>query len=268
MSKYGLDKFYTKPEIVDWCLNTIDYKKYDLVIEPSVGDGAFYSKLNHHNKIGVDLKPELGPINELHNVITHDFLTWQLNEFPYPKNILIIGNPPFGRNGSLALKFIKKGCEMNADIAFILPKGFKKRSVYDKIPLNYKKIIEIDLPHNSFYFNGQDYDVPCVWQIYKKSEIIRHKEKKIIPKHFDFVDKKNANLAIRRVGGVAGKVFTDVNVSESSHYFINSKYKEILLNKINTTLFSTNDTTGPRSISKNELIKVLDFVVEKNHELT
>jgi len=264
MSKHGLDKFYTKPEIVDWCLDTIDYKKYDLVIEPSVGSGAFYSKLNHENKIGIDLKPELGPLNELHNVITHDFLTWEFNEFPYPKNILLIGNPPFGRNGSLALKFIKKGCNMGADIAFILPKGYKKKSMYDRIPLNYEKVLEIDLPHNSFSYNGVDYDVPCVWHIYKKSDKIRTKEIKLTPRYFKFTDKSNANIAIRRVGGVAGKVFNNVDVSESSHYFIHSKYKEILMMNMDTTLFSDNDTTGPRSISKNELINVIDSIVENN----
>lgn len=264
MSKHGLDKFYTKPEIVDWCLNTIDYQKYDLVIEPSVGSGSFYSKLNHKNKIGIDLKPELGPLNELHNVITHDFLTWELNEFPYPKNILLIGNPPFGRNGSLALKFIKKGCNMGADIAFILPKGYKKQSMYDKIPLNYEKVLEIDLPHNCFSYNGVDYDVPCVWQIYKKSNIIRKKEIKLKPKHFEFTDKDNANLAIRRVGGVAGKIFSNTDVSESSHYFIKSNSKELLLKRVNTDLFSNNDTTGPRSISKNELIYIIDNIIENN----
>jgi len=262
MSKHGLDKFYTKSEIVDWCLDTIDYTNYDLVIEPSVGSGAFYSKIKHSNKIGIDLKPELGPLNELHNVITHDFLTWELNEFPYPKNILLIGNPPFGRNGSLALKFIKKGHSINADIAFILPKGYKKRSMYDRIPLDYEKVLEIDLPHNSFLYNGVDYDVPCVWQIYKKTNKFREKEIKLKPKYFKFVDKENANIAIRRVGVVAGKVFSDVNVSESSHYFIKSDSKDIILKKINTNLFSNNDTTGPRSISKNDLISIIDTIIE------
>jgi hypothetical protein len=264
MSKHGLDKFYTKSEIVDWCLNTIDYKKYDLVIEPSVGSGAFYSKLEHHDKIGIDLKPELEHSTELHNIITHDFLTWNLNKFPYPTNILLIGNPPFGRNGSLALKFIKKGCNMGADIAFILPKGFKKQSIYDRIPLNYKKILELDLPHNSFLYNDKNFDVPCVWQIYKKTNDFRLKEIKLKPKHFIFTNKESSNLAIRRVGVAAGKIFSNTEVSVSSHYFIHSKNKDFLLKNINTNLFSKNDTTGPRSISKNELITIIDNLISNN----
>ena len=39
------------------------------------------------------------------------------------KKVLFFGNPPFGRNSSLALKFIKKCCIHGDTIAFILPKG-------------------------------------------------------------------------------------------------------------------------------------------------
>ena len=41
----------------------------------------------------------------------------------------IIGNPPFGRQSSLAIKFIKKSCEFCDSISFILPKSFKKDSL-------------------------------------------------------------------------------------------------------------------------------------------
>jgi hypothetical protein len=263
VSKYGLDKFYTKPEIVGLCLDTIDCGLYDYIIEPSVGSGAFFNKINHSNKIGIDLKPELTHISSTDIIITHDFLTWELNKFPYPKNILIIGNPPFGRNGSLALKFIKKACQLGADIAFILPRGYKKQSVYDKIPLNYEKTFEIDLPYNSFYYNDVDYDVPCVWQIYKKGKDVRNKSTKATPKYFKFTDRLNADLAIRRVGALAGKVFSKTDVSESSHYFIKCELMDLLLTEVNTNLFSNNDTTGPRSISKNELISVIDGIIDE-----
>ncbi len=43
--------------------------------------------------------------------------------------IHIIGNPPFGRQSSLAIKFIKKCCEFSNSISFILPKSFKKESM-------------------------------------------------------------------------------------------------------------------------------------------
>jgi len=35
------DRFYTKHDIVDLCLSYIDVAKYDMIIEPSAGNGAF-----------------------------------------------------------------------------------------------------------------------------------------------------------------------------------------------------------------------------------
>lgn len=260
MSKYGLDKFYTKKSIAKWCIGHLDLDYYDLIIEPAVGSGSFYNEIKTTNKLGIDIEPDI----KGDSIIKSDFLTWEFKEFPLPEKILFIGNPPFGRNGSLALKFIKKCCSYNADIAFILPKGFKKRSVYDKIPLNYKKVFEKDLPKNTFNFQGEDYDVPCVFQIYKPSNTLRKKEKKKNPKYFTFTDKNNGEVSIRRVGVNAGSIFNNNNTSESSHYYIKTKYKDILLNNVNKDLFSNNDTTGPRSISKNELIDVLDSIIDEN----
>lgn len=272
--KVDKEKFFTKSDIVDICLKTLDLNEYDFIIEPSAGNGSFYNKIKHKNKIGIDIDPSSS------NILKKDYLKYSIDKFPPYKKILVIGNPPFGKQSSLAFKFIKKSCSLNADIAFILPKGFKKQSSYDKIPLNYKKVFEMDLPKNSFiYYDtnlkliGKDYDVPCVWQIYKKSKTLRKKEEKLQPKYFDFVkvttekpeNRKLANLAIRRVGVNAGKIFKDTNVSITSHYFISTKEKKVLLDNVNPSLFSYDDTTGPRSISKNELINVLDQIIKSNN---
>jgi hypothetical protein len=257
MSKHGLDKFYTKEPVVDWCLSNIDIYKYSIIIEPSVGSGAFYNKIKHNNKIGIDISPEIYG----ENIIKQDFLLWEPESFWLNEQILVIGNPPFGRNGSLAIKFIKKAANYNADIAFILPRGFKKKSMYDKIPMNYIKTFEEDLPSNSFTYNGTDYEVPCVFQIYEKSKHIRTPYPKKIPKYFQFVKKEYANISIRRVGVNAGDVYYELDVSPSSHYFIYSDYADLIYNNVSRVNFSFNDTTGPRSISKNDLIDVIDDVV-------
>ena len=135
--------FYTNLDIAKQCIDSIDITKYDAVVEPSAGAGAFYNQINHKNKIGVDLEPKCD------GVIKQDFLKWGLDEFfPRPK-VLTIGNPPFGRQGSLAQKFIKHASVYSNTIAFILPRGFKKRSVYDRVPLNFWNVNEIDIPENS-----------------------------------------------------------------------------------------------------------------------
>ncbi len=256
---YGLDQFYTNSDIAKKCIDTIDVSKYDIVVEPSAGMGAFYNLIDHPNKIGVDIEPKCS------GVIKQDFLQWDLNEFPLPK-VLTIGNPPFGRQGSSAMKFIKHASIFSTTIAFILPRGFKKRSVYDRVPLNFWKVNEIGIPENSFIYNGEPFDVPCVWMEYEKKNKLRTKEKKLTPKTFRFTTQEDANVSIRRVGVNAGKTSpytgpdtysendTSYTVSKASHYFIKVDNVDEFVNKVNQIKFSDGDTTGPRSISKNELI--------------
>ena len=251
---YGLDQFYTNSDMAQKCIDTIDVTKYDIVVEPSAGMGAFYNLIDHPNKVGIDLEPKCD------GAIKQDFLQWDLNEFPLPK-VLTIGNPPFGRQGSLAMKFIKHASIFSTTIAFILPRGFKKRSVYDRVPLNFWNVNEIDIPENSFTYNGEPFDAPCVWIEYKKKNKLRIKEKKLTPTTFEFTTKENANVSIRRVGVNAGLTFPHTphtDVSKPSHYFIKVDNVDEFVNKVNKIKFSDGDTTGPRSISKNELISEIE----------
>ena len=250
---YGLDQFYTNSDIAKKCIDTIDLSKYDIVVEPSAGMGAFYNQISHKHKIGVDLEPKCD------GVIKHDFLKWNLNEFPTPK-VLTIGNPPFGRQGSLAMNFIKKASEFSDTVAFILPRGFKKRSVYDRVPLNFWEVNQMHIPKNSFTYNEKPFDVPCVWIEYQKQGKSRTKEKKLTPTTFEFTTQENANVSIRRVGVNAGKTFPHTEVSIPSHYFVKVNNIDEFVNKVNDIKFSDDDTTGPRSISRNELIRRIDGI--------
>jgi hypothetical protein len=253
-SKYGLDQFYTKPVIARKCLETLNLQDFDTIIEPSAGEGVFFHMAQHENKLGYDLEPKSDDIQQA------DFLTKDLS-FLDGSKVLFFGNPPFGRNSSLALKFIKKCCEYGDTVAFILPKGFKKRSMIDKIPLNFEIVMIKDLEDDLFTFEGKDFMVPCVWVVIKKSDVLREKEIKLRPTKFRFTNKQNANLAIRRVGINAGNVFTDVDVSEPSHYFLSVKDPIKSHELISQLTFSSGDTTGPRSIPKNELIIKLDEIL-------
>jgi len=247
LSKYGLDKFYTKKEVVKKILKEIDISKYKTIIEPSAGAGAFSNEIT--SCIAYDIEPE----NK--RIIKQDFLKLVIKE---EKPILIIGNPPFGRNGSLALAFIKHSAIYSDTIAFILPKSFKKDSFYYKIPLNFWKVKEIDLDDNSFIYESNDVKVPCVFQVYEKKEEKRIKPKKINPRTFSFVKKEKANVSIRRVGVYAGKAFLDLNKSEQSHYFIYTDNPILFIDSVNKIKWEHNNTVGPRSISKPELIKKIE----------
>ena len=255
--KHINDKFYTKPELVETLLTKVDLNNYDLIIEPSAGSGSFSDKLKNRNLIALDIDPESSYITK------QDWLTYKLNN--RFERILVVGNPPFGNQGGLALKFIKKSIELEADtIAFILPKSFKKDTIKNKIPLIYHLVEEIDLDDESFTLNGNSYKVPCVFQIWKKMNFERNiKVLKDKTDLFSFVKKnENHDFAFRRVGFYAGKVYSETtDKSEESHYFIKSNIDvQELISKLESIIWEHNNTAGPRSIGKKELIERLELI--------
>jgi predicted RNA methylase len=266
LNRNTIDKYYTKNNIVDDCLNNI--KKYiqinsnDLILEPSAGNGSFIKGIKSmtDNYKFYDLLPQ----NE--EIVKQDYLLFNHTDIrrEYDK-IHIIGNPPFGRQSSLAIKFIKKSCEFCDSISFILPKSFKKDSLKKKIPLNFHLIYEYDLPKKSFTVDGADYDVPCVFQIWIKKTYNRDVVPKLYPFGFIFVEKtENPDISFRRSGFYAGNI--DINYNNkntNTHYFIKftkNNNKEETINALKQIIFDTNNTVGAKSISKQELIKEFNLV--------
>ena len=95
-----LDKFYTLPAYSKKCIEKVfelySYDAFDLIIEPSAGNGSFYHQLNcETDKIGIDIQPEHP------DIMQQDYLyyTPPVNK----KKIMVIGNPPFGRVSSTAV---------------------------------------------------------------------------------------------------------------------------------------------------------------------
>ncbi len=263
LKRNTIDKFYTKKEITILCYNYIKNNivisfENDLIIEPSAGNGAFIDiieKLSKNN-LFFDIKPENNKI------IKKDFLEYIIEEkYKTFSSIHIIGNPPFGRQSSLAIKFIKKSMLFCNSISFILPKSFKKESMKSKFDINFHLVLEIDIPKNSFELNNIEYDVPCVFQIWIKKDFPRIINKKLYPENFSFVKKnENPDISFRRVGFNAGNIDKNTeNKSEQSHYFIkfNSKKKDLdsIIKNLSKIIFEENNTVGPKSISKQELIK-------------
>lgn len=247
------DKFYTKQEAVEMVLSMVDISEFDAVIEPSAGNGSFSRLISHQRLISLDIAPEAEGISK------QDWLEFDPSEISGMK-ALVIGNPPFGNQGSLAMKFIKKSAEIGAEcIAFILPKSFKKDSVKNKVPARYWLEKEIDLEEKSFTLNGSDYDVPCVFQIWRLGEGDREiKALKRETALFEFVKKdKPHDIAFRRVGFYAGRHYAESqDKSEQSHYFIKSNIEVSLLSDMLSSMqWEHNNTAGPKSIGKSELIE-------------
>ena len=260
LKRNTIDKYYTKPSVVNNCIDLV--KKYinisnnDLIIEPSAGNGSFIDNIKNisTNYKFYDLEPEHEEVSKL------DFLEFDYKELEQQfANIHIIGNPPFGRQSSMAIKFIKKCCLFSNSISFILPKSFKKDSMKKYFDKYYHLLHEIDLLENSFLVNNIECDVPCIFQIWQKKENIRTVIDKKTPQHFIFVGKKDKpDISFRRVGVNAGTITKEINnKSIQSHYFIkftNDKTIDENIEKLKTIHFDFNNTVGPKSRSKPELI--------------
>jgi predicted RNA methylase len=256
-----IDKYYTKDVVVDICINLIkehiEIKKEDLIIEPSAGNGSFIKAIKSLGckTVFYDLEPENIEI------VKQDYLLGNYNQYMSDASrIHVVGNPPFGRQSSLAIKFIKKSSEFANSISFILPKSFKKDSLKKTFPLQFHLIYEIDIPDRSFLVNGEEHSVPCIFQIWEKKIFYRNSILKLQPTYFTFVKKnENPDISVRRVGINAGTI--DINIDTKNiqtHYFIKFTNSLSIINNISilsNITYPFNNTVGPRSISKQELIQ-------------
>ncbi|MCF0126143.1 MAG: SAM-dependent methyltransferase, partial [Clostridia bacterium] len=210
------DRFYTKEEVAKKCISFIkNIEDFNIIIEPAAGRGSFSSNIN--NCLAFDIEPKAP------NIIKADWFSIDKNKFLKPNNkILIVGNPPFGQQNSIAIKFFNESSKIADTIAFILPKSFKKDSIKNRLNLNFHLIFEKELEEKSFEFQNKEVSIPCIFQIWKKQNTPRTKVRlKTTTKYFDFVDDKTkADFRIQRVGGNAGKASFDLNRAKSSNYFI------------------------------------------------
>ena len=252
-----IDKFYTNPSIVKKYIDKFKpyINKGDLIIEPSAGSGVWTTPLHMFNLIAFDIQPEGEGIQQM------NFLDVDL--YAFQSKLHFIGNPPFGRQSSLAKKFIKHicRCEKTKTIAFILPKSFKKDSFQKVFPPYFHLEYQDDVDKDAFLANGKPYDVPCVFQIWRKKDTKRIIPEKLTPKGFIFVkQEENPDYSLRRVGVNAGVISKDIiDKSEQSHYFIKLKQNsDLFIIKYQQIYWEHNNTVGPKSISKQEFIREIN----------
>ena len=196
-----IDKYYTKTAVVVACVATM--KKFvkpkclrDVIIEPSAGNGAFLSELRK-----LKCRVKMYDIRPDHpDVIERDFLAVPIEEMisggaPGDKDVRIhvVGNPPFGRQASLASKFIKRSCAFADSVSFILPKSFKKDSMRRAFPVNFHLVHQSDIPVSSFLVNDKEHDSPCVFQVWVKRDEPRVMPAIHAPAHFVFVKRPDSD---------------------------------------------------------------------------
>ena len=92
---------------------------------------------------------DIEPKND--KIIKQNYLELETSEY-INKKVLVVGNSPFGRQSSLAIKFINKSAEFADTIAFILPKSFKKESLINKLDKHLFLTEIYELPNTKFFF--------------------------------------------------------------------------------------------------------------------
>jgi hypothetical protein len=151
MAKINLDKYYTDPTIVDFCLTELAKLNLPITeyLEPSAGAGAFSLKLPE-GSLAFDIEPEH------ESIVKQDFLSLEL---PYKEGRCVVGNPPFGERNALVKKFYAKSLMLGDYIAFILPitQLDNEQSLYQ-----FKLIKSINLGETIY----SDRTVHCCFNIY------------------------------------------------------------------------------------------------------
>lgn len=222
-----LDQFYTQRPLAIRLVRLAEEHLGSQVgawIEPSAGDGAFLDALTQSSArprpvLALDLHPARPDIE------CADFLTWSppiasTNPVAYG----LLGNPPFGKNASLAVRFFNHAAPFVQGIAMIFPRTFQKRALQNRLDRRFALVCEQVLPADSFVFEGGPVAVPCVFQIWARLPEGQQRSLHAIARthpDFAFVTRGQADFAFQRVGVAAGAIkASDAPVATESHLFV------------------------------------------------
>lgn len=280
--KEGLDKFYTVPDVALSCIEIIgahySWDKWDLIIEPSAGSGSFLLQIPRADEpryrqsiIGLDIAPE-------HNdIIKQDFFTYMPP--PECKQILVLGNPPFGRVCSTAIKFFNHAATFAETIAFIIPRTFRRISVQNKLDRRFHLIYDKEISMRPCAFEPP-LMAKCCFQIWQKQPELRSIIS-LAKSHPDWIflefgpldDKhqptppKNADFALRAYGGKCGEIVErnlDKLRPKSWHWIKSNIDKKKLISRFQQIDYSlSKDTARQNSIGRGELVQAYCGIINQ-----
>ncbi|MDK2819515.1 MAG: hypothetical protein KFW07_01630 [Mycoplasmataceae bacterium] len=266
MKKNNLDQFYTNPivsdKLVEILFRIMPSTKNKYFLEPSAGTGNFINSLLKHgidaNKIiGYDLEPKSKKIIKANYLEKH---------IKFQPDRVIIGNPPFGSRGKLALQFLNKSLKESNIVAMILPNILNRYTIQKNVDIDAKLILSSTLKENSFLFEDKEYGVKCIFQVWTKlptyQKDLRIKEPPKI-KHDDFTtwihnntkdtlkyfdkNKYKWDFAVHRQGYYNYSEIIENSsdlIKNRQYFFVKAKNKKILkkLKKVNFELLSRTNT--------------------------
>lgn len=206
----NLDQHFT-PDSLACMLAESVIRRYDpykkrTYLEPSVGEGAFVRGLmangvKRDNIVTCDIDPEMEADHY------GDFLEF---DWGLPRDTITIGNPPFGSNGGLAMKFVDAALKVGDVCCFVMPIG----RVYNQ------SMTSLDLGEVKF----SDTNAKCVWAEFANYGLPRIKTTTICVGHrnlagFEIVERgRKHDIVIQRCGGGLGRVTTCNGTGQGKWY--------------------------------------------------
>lgn len=160
----GLEQFYTPQATADWVVSVIKDQPWwiDIVeaIEPTAGKGVFVNALKPYDHY---MTVHAGDLEPKHP----DVVQWDALQVDVPKlllhprkgvqvprdHVLLIGNPPFGRQSKLARDIWDHYSEHVGYTAFIVPRSMAIPKTYSKnrtIPRCHDLLFTLSLPSDQF----------------------------------------------------------------------------------------------------------------------
>lgn len=208
-----LDKYYTKPHVADYCIDVLlrHTADCDTFIEPSAGSGAFIKNFTTHS---FDLEPECD------GVIKADWLSVDPSMFI---KSCVYGNPPFGKKNKLTKRFIEKACSFADVVGFILPAVFNKHTLQKTFPSDWSLVESIQLSNDSFTEYGEDYNIPSVFQVWKRGicdiNLRKVGRTDFTNKHFSIVNKENGDIFVMGAAPHTVK-FPEIVIANNRGYWL------------------------------------------------
>ena len=167
-----MDEFYTRLDVARECWSELRQLMGELgldeniahFIEPSAGDGVFYDLLPSDRRVGYDIEPR-HPEVECRDFLAHGVDALIAGDI----NTVVIGNPPFGKRGKLAVQFFVQAARTANTIGFIVPIIFRKYFIHKQLPADFRWVRSKALPRTAFRLpDGKPYAVNAEFQIWTR----------------------------------------------------------------------------------------------------
>lgn len=252
------DQFFTRPEVAQafgaWVKSQPFMRDVARIIDPAAGAGALSNQFPGVEKY--DLYPQDS------DTIKADFLA---SSHLKQDGTLVVMNPPFGKNSSLAIQFFNKAATFADYIAMIGPRTFKRHSIQRQLDAGWEIVDQYDLPRGAFYLPAEGdeatkvrkYDVPAVAQIWKRGKRDMTPPRKISSQFSPTRNPAEADFAFRRKGRRAGQIIERdfENANPNSFYFFKGDVNQFKL--VDWSQYGR-DVMGSYSISLSDIVAAIE----------